>query len=349
MIPKLFSRCVLLGVLLASTGWLAAEPMGGGVPALNAAIESKPAQRNVADWLMRMHEASRRRAYIGTFVVSAGGSMSSARIWHVCDGEQQMERVESLSGAPRSTFRHNDQVITFLPESKLAVAEKRESLGLFPNLLKSSDSSIPQFYSASQTGSERVAGFDSDVVLLKPKDSLRFGYRIWSEKKTGLVVKLQTLDVDGRVLEQAAFSDLQLDAPVSMSKLSQMMGRTEGYKVEKPEMLKTTASAEGWALKNPVAGFQPMTCYKRSTVAGEGAKSDGTLQWIFSDGLASVSLFVDVFDPRRHAQEGLLAMGPTQMLTRRLNDKAGDWWLTVVGEVPTPTLQAFAQGLERKK
>jgi sigma-E factor negative regulatory protein RseB len=63
--------------------------------------------------LMRMHEASRRRAYVGTFVVSAGGAMSSARIWHVCDGELQMERVESLTGEPRSTFRRNEQVLTF--------------------------------------------------------------------------------------------------------------------------------------------------------------------------------------------------------------------------------------------
>jgi sigma-E factor negative regulatory protein RseB len=30
-----------------------------------------------------------------------------------------MERVESLTGAPRSTFRHNDQVVTFLPDSRV--------------------------------------------------------------------------------------------------------------------------------------------------------------------------------------------------------------------------------------
>jgi sigma-E factor negative regulatory protein RseB len=32
-------------------------------------------------------------------------------------------------------------------------------------------------------------------------------------------------------------------------------------------------------------------------------------------------------------------------LTRRI----GEWWLTVVGEVPPATLDAFAQGLERRK
>lgn len=343
MTTRQLLRTLLVGVLFASVSWLQAEPQPASSP--DAAAEGKQGTRSVSEWLMRMHEASRRRAYIGTFVVSAEGSMSSAKIWHVCDGVQQIERVESLTGVPRSTFRHNDQVITFLPDSKVAVSEKRESLGLFPNLLKANDFSIPKFYSAKQTGSERVAGFDADVVLLKPKDSLRFGYRVWSEKKTGLVIKLETLDVDGRVLEQAAFSDLEMDAPVSMSKLSKMMEHTDGYRVEKPSLAKTTAKAEGWALKTEVPGFHAMSCYKRSVAADGNPAPMGTVQWVFSDGLASVSLFVDAFDPRRHGKEGVMSMGATQMLTQRLQD----WWLTVVGEVPPQTLQAFAQGLERRK
>jgi sigma-E factor negative regulatory protein RseB len=294
-----------------------------------------------------MHEASKRRAYMGTLVVSSGGSMASSRIWHVCDGEQQIERVESLSGVPRSTFRRNDEVITFSPQSRLAVVEKRESLGMFPNLLKSPDSAIDQFYTARQTGTERVAGLEADVVRIEPRDKLRFAYRVWSEKKTGLVVKLQTLDGQGLVLEEVAFSELQLDAPVSMGKLSRMMTNTEGYKVESStELLKTTAAAEGWQLKSPVPGFTSMTCLRRPAAGGTAGS---TLQWIFSDGLASVSLFIEVYERGRHGPEGLTAMGATHTLGRRWSDNTGEWWLTAVGEVPPQTLQAFAQGLERKR
>lgn len=339
-----FIRCAA-GFLFMTVGTLVAAQTKSPSVATPTAIDDKAAERSVSDWLLRMHEASRRRAYVGTFVVSAGGSMSSARIWHVCDGEQQMERVEALTGAPRSTFRRNDQVMTFLPERRVVVAEKRASLGLFPNLLQANDSSIAQFYSARATGRERVAGFEADVLQLRPADSWRFGYRVWTEKKTGLVVKLQTLDGDRHVLEQAAFSELQLDVPVSMVKLTQMMGNTEGYQVERPELVKTTAAAEGWVLKNAVPGFKPMSCYRRSVGAGADAHHETTLQWVFSDGLASVSIFVETFDARRHGQPGSLAMGATHTLTRR----SGDWWLTVVGEVPPQTLAAFAQGLERKK
>ncbi|MES2633418.1 MAG: MucB/RseB C-terminal domain-containing protein [Pseudomonadota bacterium] len=302
-------------------------------------------ERSVSDWLLRMHEASKLRSYIGTFVVlSNNGSMSSARIWHACEGDQQVERVESLTGAPRSTFRRNNEVVTFLPELRVARTEKRESLGLFPNLIKSSDSSIPDFYSARRLGGDRVAGFAADVVQLAPKDNLRYGYRIWSERKSGLVVKLQTIDADGAVLEQAAFSELQLDAPVRIEKLNQMMSATEGWRIEKAEALKTTAAAEGWQLKSVIAGFKPINCYKRPAGAG-GAGSDGAMHWIFSDGLAAVSLFVEQYDVKRHAQEGIFAAGATQTLTRRIQD----WWLTAVGEVPSQTLNAFAQSLERRK
>ena len=337
------SAAVLLGLALFSSEVLAQNsPVVGGV----AASSDRPVvDRGVGDWLMRVHEASRNRAYMGTFVVSSSaGSMASARIWHVCDGEKQMERVETLTGEPRSTFRRNDEVVTFWPQSKVARTEKRDGQGLFPSLLKAPGSPLAEFYVARAAGSERVAGYDADVVTLQPRDNLRYGYRVWSEKKTGLLVKLQTLDGEGRVLEQAAFSELQLDAPVKMEKLTQMMANTEGYKVERSQASPTTAVAEGWVLKTPVAGFQPMSCLKRPVASGS-AGSDGTMQWVFSDGLASVSVFVQAYDRQRHATEGLVSLGATQTLSKRIQD----WWLTAVGEVPAPTLKLFAQGLERTK
>jgi sigma-E factor negative regulatory protein RseB len=294
-------------------------------------------ERTVGEWLERMHDASRQRNYIGTFVVSSGnGAMSSARIWHACDGKRQVERVDTLSGEKRSTFRRDDEVLTFLPESKTVRRERREALGLFPELLKPDVTAIREFYTAHRIGADRVAGFDADIVQLLPKDALRFGYRIWSEKKSGLVVKMQTLDRGGKVLEQAAFSELQLDAPVRMERIARMMAVPEGWRVEQPDAVKTSAAAEGWALKAPVAGFRPMSCYKRP--------AEGVLQWIFSDGLASVSVFVEPYDRDRHVQEGVFASGATHTLTRRLQD----WWITAVGEVPPATLRTFSLSLERR-
>ena len=340
---KLARLSVCLILVSAGLHQVQAQSFGTGVPTGPAAAASG-ANLGVAEWLKRMHDASRHRTYMGTFVVtSAAGQMASSRIWHVCDGVQQINRVESLTGTPRSTFRRNDEVLTFLPDQRVVRSQRQDALGSFPNLAATNEAAIGEFYSARKLGVDRVAGFDADVLALAPTDALRFGYRVWSEKRTGLVVKVQTLDFQGRVIEQAAFSELQLDAPVSMSKLAQMMANTEGYKVERADPVKTTAAAEGWALKAPIPGYKPVSCYKRTSAAA--AQAGGSMQWIFSDGLASVSLFVEPFDRERHLHEVLLASGATMTLTRRIND----WWLTAMGEVPPQALQAFAQSLERKK
>ena len=174
----------------------------------------------------------------------------------MCEGDVEIERVEALSGVPRTIFRRNQSVVTFYPQSRLAVTDRRESGGVFPNLLTSSSTaSMADHYAAKEQGESRVAGYDADVVYLKPQDELRYGYRIWSERSSGLVLKTQTLDRQGRVLEQSAFSELQLNAPLRAAKLTRMMERTDGYKVEKPRREPTTAAAEGWMLSSAVPGF----------------------------------------------------------------------------------------------
>ena len=88
-----------------------------------------------------------------------------------------------------------------------------------------------------------------------------------------------------------------------------------------------------------------MSCYKRPGVASSAPGADEPLQWIFSDGLASVSLFVEPYDKQRHEKEASMSMGATQTMTKQL----GPYWLTVMGEVPMKTIKLFAGGLERKK
>ena len=299
-------------------------------------------------WLRKVNDASRHRAYTGTFVVSAGDAMSSAKIWHVCDGVQQLERIESLNGTAKSTFRHNDEVVTFYPEAKVVVDEYRESLGAFPELLKSPRISFGGNYQIRELPGDRVVGLDTDVVQLKPKDTDRYGYRVWTEKKSGLVVRLQTLDADERVLEQSAFSEIQLDAPVSMQKLIAMMANTVGYRVERPDPQKTTLQEQGWILRTHTSGFQSLGCVKRLLVIPRPAQS---VPWtvthcMFSDGLANVSVFIQPYDARRNAGESTAQVsGAIHTLTLR----SGEWWITAVGEVPLRTLQTFALGLERKK
>ena len=334
-------------VLLLALASLGAWPSTPAQAAVQGQPNAQAGTPSLDQWLMRLHAASRGRAYSGTFVVTTGQYMSSSRIWHVCDGQQQIEHVEALTGEPRSTYRRNDQVVTFWPASRVAIHERRESLGLFPDLLNRADSSVARFYQLKTAGRERVAGLLAEIAQLTPVDEMRFGFRIWTELKSGLVVKLQTLDQHHTVMEHAAFSELQMDAPVKMAKLAAQMENTQGYQLRSAVLRSTTADAEGWRLTAVVPGFKPMSCNRRSAQNLPGT-SDDTLQCVFSDGLASVSLFIEPFDAARHLpaqHQQPMAMGATHVLMRQL----GDWWLTAVGEVPVRTLKVFVEGLERKK
>jgi len=326
-------RFVFLLTLWLTGAWALAQP-----------TVSVPGQ-DVARWLLRLHDATRQRAYVGTFVVSAGSTMSTSRIWHVCNGGEQIERVDALSGVRRSTFRRDDTVVTFWPDSRTVVRETREALGLFPHLLQHADAGIGRFYRLKRLGQERVAGIESDVVQLEPMDTLRFGYRVWTEHQSGLVVKLQTMGADSRVLEQAAFSELQFNMPLTFHQLKVLMENTRGYQVQSPTLHKTTVEQEGWTVGAGVSGFQPVQCYRGVDAADAGV--DRTVQCIFSDGLASVSVFVEPFDASRHVRVDAherLSMGATHLRVRRVQD----WWLTAVGEAPGSTLTALLQALEKK-
>jgi sigma-E factor negative regulatory protein RseB len=301
----------------------------------------------LAPWLERTQQATSRRAYTGTFVVSSSGSsMVAARIWHVCDGAQQLERVENLTGAPRTTLRKNADTVTFLPASRTALLEKRADAIGFPALLKGDVQGLDKRYQLQAQADDRVAGVETHVALIRPVDGWRFGYRAWTEKNTGLLVQLQTLDAAGQVLEQAAFTELTLDAPVRADKLAGMMADTQGWRIEVPALVQTSASTEGWQIRGLPAGFRPVSCHKRPSPAGGGdAGAPLTLmQWVFTDGLATVSLFVEPFDSARHRREGHTSRGATQIWVTR----KGAWWVTAVGEVPLVTLTHLTKGLDRR-
>jgi sigma-E factor negative regulatory protein RseB len=342
-------------------------------------------------WLVRLRQAARVPAYTGTYVVwSAPGLLASSRIWHASRGNMQVEQVDALSGTPRSTYRVTDwrgrqKVETFLFQRRLLRIKRGELLGGggFPNLPGAQQGITPaDYYDAQQAGQERVAGFMTDVVRFVPRDSLRYGYRVWSERRTGLAIKLQTLDERGRVLEQAAFSDLAFDAPVSVGALLRQMHQQRGWRVERAARVLTTAMAEGWQIGGPsgssVPGFALQNCYRQPVqiqdeaavpaTAGSaqsdargpvGAAADSgrrdiaarshSFQCVFSDGLAAVSVFIDRYDPVRQGggNTGELdsAVGATHLLVRRIGDT--NWVAAAVGEVPLPTLRRFVTGVSR--
>jgi len=314
-----------------------------------SASAGDPQAREVRAWLLRIHEAAGHRNFQGTFVVSGGGAVSSARIAHFCEGPNQFERSEALDGEARHVYRHNDVVATFWPATKTAMVEQRDLLAQFPALLQAGDDRIAEFYEVRpQPGAERVAGREANLLVVKPRDGYRYGYRLWADQASGLLLRADVIGERSEVLESSAFSDVAIGVRPQPESVLQPMKKLDGYRVVRPVLTPTRLEAEGWTMRQSVPGFRQVSCVKRpmdGAESGEVAGGQQALQTIFSDGLTYVSVFIEPFNPQRHARPMTASVGPTQTLMQQ----QGDWWVTLIGDVPPSTLRLFAKGLERSR
>ncbi len=295
-------------------------------------------------WLTRIQQAVGNTSFRGTFVVSAGGSMSSSRIEHYSEADQQFEHIESLDGQMRRVFRHNDVVHTLWPQSRVALVEQWRAASLFPSLLQGNGRSFAERYTLRLDGVDRVAGHEAQVLRVDPKDGDRYGYRLWSDRATGLLLRADVLGARGDVLESVAFSELSLGVKPKSASVLKSMRKLDGYRVLRPDFTPTQLDIEGWVVNASIPGFRQISCVKRTIEAqGGGAHASELVQAVWSDGLTTVSVFLEPFNGERHAKEMQTSIGATQTVMWR----KADWWVTVMGDVPAPTLLKFAQSLER--
>ncbi|HTJ92069.1 MAG TPA: MucB/RseB C-terminal domain-containing protein [Pararobbsia sp.] len=295
-------------------------------------------------WLAHIDRAARQETYEGTFIYQRGGSFQSSKIIHYLDHGNELERVEGLDGRPTRTLRKNDDVYTFVPDRKLVIVDRRSNKYTFPALLAGGPTQLLDVYDVRLIGDDRVAGFDAQVIELDPKDAYRFAFRLWFDKKTGLLLRAQTLDDKKQVLEQIAFSQLTFNVPYDHRTVATGIRDTSGWNVVHPPTDTVDMAAEGWQVPPTVAGFHEMRELRRPMAAREqGAPPVQVDQAVYSDGLSAVSVFVEPVG-KSDRKEGIASSGATHILVR----KSGDFWITVVGEVPQPTLEQFASALTYK-
>lgn len=331
------------GVLLAGAPALRA---GSADPAASDAAGSRPIPAAEArDWLARIHNAARRGNYQGTLVSSAEGALSSSRVAHFCDDRDSYERVEVLDGRMQQTYRHNDRVTTLWPQTRVAVIEEREPKQA--SLRQVIEPRAQDQYELRDQGEDHVAGRDARVLLLSPRDGHRFAQRLWIDTKSGLVLRADVLGSRQQVLESSAFSQVEIGVKPRPQTVLQPIRHLEGWRLIRPTHTSTQLEREGWALEPPIPGFRLVGVTMRTLEPVEGGSpKPPVLQAVYSDGLTHVSLFVEAIDRQRTRRAIRGQVGATHTLMQPFGD---DWWVTVMGDVPGPTLNAFYQALERKR
>jgi sigma-E factor negative regulatory protein RseB len=301
-------------------------------------------------WIARIHGAAVRANYTGTLVYSGGGGLSSARVWHYCVGDQTYERLEALSGRQQSIVRHNEAVQTVWPQTRVAVLERREAMVAWTTTPQALEPFALQHYTLQREGRARVAGRDAVVLVLTPRDALRYAQRQWADEISGLMLRADVLGPGpGRsagteeVLESTAFSEVTIGGRAQPDAVLGALPNLDEYRVLRPHQQRSSLEAEGWQLARPVPGFRAAGCVRRDMQTTGDAVP--VLQTVFADGLTHVSVFIEPFDARRHPHELRQHRGATGTLAVR----RGEHWVTVVGDVPPATLQMFADAFERRR
>lgn len=327
--------------IVACVFWCAPAFSGAGAAAGAASAA------DARGWMARMQTAARERNYQGTMVFSAGEVVSSSRVAHFCVGDQSFERVEALDGRQERVYRHNDLVHSFWPQSRIATAEVRDAVTASP-VLPDIEPRLQEHYELRVLGADRIAGREAQVLMLKPRDDLRFAQRLWADAETGLMLRADVIGPQGTVLESSAFSDVEIGGRPQRESVLAPMKKLDGYRVVKLESARVQLEAEGWALKQMPAGFKLVGCVRRPIglpAVDSGSSVPQVVQALFTDGLSRVSIFIEPYDAARPRQPLLTQLGATHTLMKPRDDR---WWVTVMGDVPVATLKQFSSALERR-
>lgn len=325
-------RAFVLGAtaLVVQTAW----PQGEGARAQTAA-------RSELQWLQLIQDAARRLNYAGTIVFEQHGQMRASRIVHYYDGRISHERLYMLDGQPREFIRSGDEVRCLYPEARRVLIESHPGKDAFPGLGDAEPGQILLHYRVRIAALDRVAGLECRIVAIEPKDSLRYGYRLCIDSASGLLLKTQTVDARMAVLEQMAFSEVRIGRGVDEADLRPSWS-IEGWQVDRSEHRQADLAAAGWTVVAP-EGFVKIKEVSRRMGARQGSERDA-LQAVFSDGLATLSLFIEPRAGESPPDEFSHARGAVSVYVRTL----GDVQITAVGEVPPATLRAVAQSVEAR-
>jgi sigma-E factor negative regulatory protein RseB len=204
----------------------------------------------------------------------------------------------------------------------------------FPALIPERIMALARHYDISLGGTQRIAGYDCQTVALTPKDNLRYGYRLYADVGSGMLLRAVTLDPEGNEVEKFSFTQLTLgNVTRSMVKPRHAV---RAWRVEDAEA--EPARLAGWGLAAELPGFRKVTELKRRL-----GESRPVGQMVYSDGLAAVSVFIEPLEGRRDpVSTGLSRMGAIHIYTREVANHV----VTVVGEAPALSVQRIADSVE---
>jgi len=296
--------------------------------------------------LERMEHVLATRNYQGTFVHEHDGQSETLRIAHRAQNGTFAERVVSLDGSGREAVQRDGELRAYFPDQRVVLVEGGPKGGLLLSGLAGLDSAASQLYRMSEETPTRISGRATRVIAVEPQDNLRYGYKVWIDAATAMPVKTESHTVSGKVVEQLVFTDLSLPSHIADSAL-QPAAATRQYRLLRHT--DATGAAVGqaasatWNADELPPGFRLIG--NSTQILGDGQKSVTHL--VFSDGLASVSVFVEPEGPEPPDNSAAQAAAQVTHIgsSTALSTEVDGHKVTTIGEVPPDTVRAITRSL----
>jgi sigma-E factor negative regulatory protein RseB len=156
---------------------------------------------------------------------------------------------------------------------------------------------------------------------------------------SGLLLKATLIGPNGEALESFAFTQVKIGGPLEDGALK------PGFELERVrvQQVRTTdlrPDDMGWTFRTLLPGYRKVAAMKRQADAG-GSES---LHVVFSDGLASISVFIEPGGPAAE-REATATLGPVNVYRRQVDE----YRVVVMGEVPAIAVRRLGEGVERKR
>jgi sigma-E factor negative regulatory protein RseB len=287
------------------------------------------------EWLERMNKALTTQNYVGVFTHVRGTRAETLRIIHRVRGRDVSERLQSLDASGREFIREGDELTCYFPDKRTVLVERRSPdgplLGALPSLADGGDSQVYEIRGGER---ERLLGRTTRVVALHPRDEYRYGYRLWIDEQTSMPLKTQLCDKSGQVIEQILFSSIDLPDRIPDSMFKPQMDASNYRWLRAEQRVANTSAPALWEAMRLPPGFR---IAMRSNQAMPGS-SEPVAHLVFTDGVASVSVFVEPRKRDAKPTEGPARVGSSSAFSTVVDDHQ----VTAVGEVPPNTVKFIA-------
>jgi sigma-E factor negative regulatory protein RseB len=319
--PFHFAKYVVTGFVLASVAFAA------------------QADQSLWRLVWASHDQAKSLSYSGLLITESGKHSQTSKLLHQATAGNEFEILERLDGQPAKWIRHNDQIQCVIPDRKMILTERRHTSIAFPRVLAEADgaNALEKFYNISELPGRRVAGRAVRVLKLAPKDDLRYEYRLYVDRENKLLMRSELYSPQGEVLEQVGFKEISFEPTLIDNPSLAKAG--PGWRTNSTEVRTLTPNELTYDLPDIAFGFK-----KADTVCRVKSKEDQIHQTVYSDGLSTLSVFVQKIQPNHSMPQVPMSHGAVMSKS----ETQGQHLVTVLGEVPEKTLGLFLKSVRWK-